>query len=116
MIQHEQQKVFSPLTNSATTNAFRFQLFDIVPPDSPVFVACRRGDIAEMRRLFQSREASPYDRDALGASLMDVALAKAWNLIWKNNPKLALAQVSRTFPTKLVKIHSKLSNYVSIVG
>jgi hypothetical protein len=36
----------------------------------PIFLACRRGDIQEMRRLFQSREASTHDQDTIGASVM----------------------------------------------
>lgn len=104
MIKYEQQKCFSPLSNSPVTNAFTFQTFGIVPPDSPIFLACRRGNVAEMCRLFQSREASPHDRDALGSSLIDVALSKACDLIWtKPNTKRwepDPGTVVENFPTK----------------
>lgn len=43
--------------------------YGIVPENSPIFEACRAGDITEMQRLFDCRLASPYDEDQYGNTL-----------------------------------------------
>jgi hypothetical protein len=39
----------------------RIRCYNIVDFDAPIAIACRRGDIATIRRLFASRQASPFD-------------------------------------------------------
>lgn len=45
----------------------------VVSSDAPIFAACRQGDVAEMRRLFDNKLASPFDRDIDGDSLWQVS-------------------------------------------
>jgi hypothetical protein len=39
----------------------RIRCYNIVDINAPIVMACRRGDIATVRRLFASRQASPFD-------------------------------------------------------
>jgi hypothetical protein len=47
--------------------------YGIVPGDAPVFEACRSGDVVGMQRLFDSRLASPFDKDEHGRNLWTVS-------------------------------------------
>ncbi|KAL6715216.1 hypothetical protein ACLMJK_007480 [Lecanora helva] len=52
----------------------RIEPLRIVPTDSAVFKACAHGDIRVIRRLFSAQQASIYDRNHDGDTLLDVAL------------------------------------------
>jgi hypothetical protein len=39
------------------------RIYGIVPLDAPIFEACRKGDVVDMRRLFDSGLASPFDKN-----------------------------------------------------
>lgn len=49
--------------------------YGIVPDEAPIFHACRAGDDIEMRRLFESGLASPYDQTEDGINSWDVCFA-----------------------------------------
>ena len=46
----------------------------IVPYDCSLFQACRIGDIDSIRTLLSTREASPFDRTAYGATALEFAM------------------------------------------
>jgi hypothetical protein len=46
--------------------------YGIVHADAPVFLACRKGDVSEMQRLFDDRLASPFDKSEDNFSLWQV--------------------------------------------
>ncbi|GAB7323200.1 hypothetical protein MBLNU13_g05692t1 [Cladosporium sp. NU13] len=46
----------------------------IVPQDCSLFEACRIGDIESIRTLLSTREASPFDRTACGATALQFAM------------------------------------------
>jgi hypothetical protein len=56
----------------AGLNVF-LRTYGVVPRDAPIFQACRRGDVLGMQRLFDSRLASPFDRNENGMSLWRVS-------------------------------------------
>lgn len=47
--------------------------YGIVPRDAPIFHSCWYRDDAEMQRLFDSGQASPFDQDERGSSLWEVS-------------------------------------------
>ncbi|KAJ0413369.1 hypothetical protein BJY00DRAFT_296984 [Aspergillus carlsbadensis] len=61
----------------AVTNLHGWQLTlqvnNVVPVDSPIFASCRLGEIEEVRRLFSTCRASPFDCGPRGESLLHVA-------------------------------------------
>jgi hypothetical protein len=46
--------------------------YGIVPWGSPILEACRKGNVAEMQRLFDNRLASPFDKSADNMGLWEV--------------------------------------------
>jgi len=51
----------------------QLRLYNIIPDDAPVFQACIGFDVASLRNLFRSGQASPFDRRATySESLLDV--------------------------------------------
>lgn len=46
----------------------------IVPDDCSLFEACRIGDVESIKTLLSTREASPFDRTAFGATAFEVAM------------------------------------------
>ncbi|KAK1990338.1 hypothetical protein LX36DRAFT_416636 [Colletotrichum falcatum] len=44
--------------------------YNIRPSSSPAFIAAEEGDLAGLMKLFQTRRATPFDRDELGRSLL----------------------------------------------
>ena len=51
----------------------QLQLYNICPDDAPVFQACISFDVASLRNLFRSGQASPFDRRAVySESLLDI--------------------------------------------
>lgn len=49
----------------------------VVPRSGPTFGAVERGDVCELRRLFESGQASPLDRDEDGYTLLHVGLQQS---------------------------------------
>lgn len=54
---------------------FNFRRYNIRPSDSEIFLTVGKGDLDGMLRLFQSRNATPFDRDEQGLSLLHVSYA-----------------------------------------
>lgn len=50
-----------------------YRSYNIQPWDSLIFKVVRKGQLGKMRELFSSREASPFDRDYLGRTLLHVS-------------------------------------------
>jgi hypothetical protein len=44
----------------------------VVPSESPIFRFAENGDISGMKELFRTKEASPFDRNPYGWTLLDV--------------------------------------------
>ena len=55
-----------------------FQFYPIVDSNSAIFRACASGDIATMKELFGSRQASPHDIDNNGRDLLLVSKEYSW--------------------------------------
>ena len=53
---------------------FSIQLYNIVPSGSKVFERAAFGDVAGLQDLFDSKEASPFDRDENGLTVLDVSI------------------------------------------
>jgi hypothetical protein len=51
---------------------FTLQVNNVIPYDSPVFGHCRRGEVEEMKMLFSSGSASPFDCTSSGITLLHV--------------------------------------------
>lgn len=49
------------------------KIYNVVPDDSPIFTAIEQGDLPEVQRLLISHEASIYDRDPEGDTLLHVS-------------------------------------------
>jgi hypothetical protein len=64
------------LSNSGVLN-FSLLFSPVVDKDSEIFTACRLGDIVTMRRLFDSKQASPYDVNQYGQNLLLVRALRA---------------------------------------
>ncbi|KAF9876749.1 hypothetical protein CkaCkLH20_05595 [Colletotrichum karsti] len=58
---------------------FALRSYSIRPEDSQIFKVVRDGEVSEMLSLFRSGEASPYDRDSKGASLLHYA-TESWQI------------------------------------
>ena len=52
---------------------FPYRTFNIILPDNPARVACARGDIPELERLFGEGLATPYDVTNQGSTLLHVS-------------------------------------------
>ena len=52
---------------------FLYRTFNIVPRDSPIRIACARGDQKEVERLFSEGLATPYDVTNEGSTLLHVS-------------------------------------------
>ncbi|KAL2853181.1 hypothetical protein BJX68DRAFT_234158 [Aspergillus pseudodeflectus] len=55
---------------------FTLQVNNVIPWDSPVFRHCRRGEIEEVKMLFSSGSASPFDCTSDGITLLHMASRK----------------------------------------
>ena len=51
---------------------FNIQIYNVVPAESPIFEMVRDGDIVGIQHLFSTRQASPFDREENGWTLLDV--------------------------------------------
>ncbi|CZS96145.1 uncharacterized protein RAG0_05583 [Rhynchosporium agropyri] len=60
-----------------------FRTYNIVPHDAPILKACRRLDLAEVRRLFREGLASPTDCDTWARPLFQIV---AYKLLFVPNP------------------------------
>ena len=61
------------MRRSITGFNIMLRTYGVVSWDAPIFVACRQGDVTEMKRLFDNKLASPFDRDIDGDSLWQVS-------------------------------------------
>ena len=51
----------------------KLRTYNVVSGDSPLFIACRRGDVEAVRQLFSSGQASPFDIDEHGQTALFVS-------------------------------------------
>lgn len=51
---------------------FYFQTYNIIPADSPAWELVQDGDVDGIQSLFRAHQASPFDRDQYGLTLLDV--------------------------------------------
>jgi hypothetical protein len=51
---------------------FNIQVYKVVPHDSPIFTMAADGDIHGIKHLFSTGQASPFDRDEWGRTVLDV--------------------------------------------
>lgn len=56
---------------------WKLRTYNVVPPNSPVFVHCANGETESLQSLFQSGQASPFDIDPDGNTLIHYAAAFA---------------------------------------
>ena len=89
--------------------SFQFQLtmYHRRPVDSPIFLSCRKFDIGDVQRLFDSGLASPNDHDELDMSLADMVLLEIFHNKHSSDfisrgLKLLGFLLSCTFPRKRV--------------
>ncbi|KAF2475671.1 uncharacterized protein BDR25DRAFT_87651 [Lindgomyces ingoldianus] len=69
------EKVYDQYNRPSWTYTPR--IYNILPKNATVFSACHNRDVDMVRRLFQYQEASPFDVDSDGRSLMAFALDDA---------------------------------------
>lgn len=53
---------------------FNIQVYNVIPSESPIFEMAGVGDIDGIRQLFSTGNASPFDRDENGLTVLDVRL------------------------------------------
>jgi hypothetical protein len=51
---------------------FNIQTFNVVSVNSPIMKMARIGDVVGIQQLFSTRQASPFDRDEQGRTVLDV--------------------------------------------
>lgn len=51
---------------------FNIQVYNVVPYNSPIFGMVRSGDVIGIQDLFRTGQASPFDRDPSGYTVLDV--------------------------------------------
>jgi hypothetical protein len=51
------------------------QVYNVVPPNSPIFEMTESGDVIGTQELFRTRQASPFDRTEGGYTVLDVRVA-----------------------------------------
>jgi hypothetical protein len=51
---------------------YNIQFYNVLPPSAPIFKMVRNGKIEGVQRLFSTGQASPFDRDPFGSTLLDV--------------------------------------------
>ena len=61
------------LCNSYSGFNFHSRVYSIVPMDAPIFQCVKKGDLPGMYELFDKGQASPFDRDASGRTLLQVS-------------------------------------------
>ncbi|KAK1983332.1 hypothetical protein LZ30DRAFT_7575 [Colletotrichum cereale] len=54
-----------------------FHTYNIRPMSSPAFKAAEKGDLAGLMRLFRTGQATPFDRNEIGRSLLYVSFVFA---------------------------------------
>jgi len=55
---------------------FSIQVYNVIPSEYPIFRLTGVGDIAGVRELFSTGQASPFDRDENGLTVLDVRLGR----------------------------------------
>ena len=69
-------KLLKPLGHRADHGIPRSLIvFNVVPYHSAIFKAVRHNMVAEVQKLFSTRQASPYDRSSAGGSLLTASKA-----------------------------------------
>ena len=58
-----------------------FRPIRVVPDHATIFGACRQGNIQKVIELLQSREATIYDTDSCGSSLLHVSMSVDYQYI-----------------------------------
>jgi hypothetical protein len=51
---------------------FTFRTYNLIPPSAPIWNCVASGDIVGVQRLFKEGNASPFDKNAWGRTLLDV--------------------------------------------
>lgn len=66
--------------------SFNYRVYNVVAHDSEIIMRIQNGDKNGVLELFDNRQASPFDKDADGASLLYVSLRSMynWSLITDN--------------------------------
>lgn len=54
-------------------SSYVFRIYHVVSDDSEILQSITRGDVIGVRRLFETRRASPFDVDSQGRSLLHVS-------------------------------------------
>ncbi|KAK4061481.1 uncharacterized protein Triagg1_10338 [Trichoderma aggressivum f. europaeum] len=55
---------------------YTYRVYNIIPNDSEIIKKINSGDLIGVREMFNNRDASPFDRNAAGGSLLYVCLEK----------------------------------------
>ena len=69
-----QRQYASQLRRATAGWLFSWPVHRIVPYDCSLFEACRIGDIDSIKTMLSTREASPFDRTAYGATALEFAM------------------------------------------
>ncbi|KAF7876951.1 uncharacterized protein EAF02_008171 [Botrytis sinoallii] len=58
---------------------FKLRIYNVVDYDAPIMTLARNGDVAGMQQLFETQQASPYDVNIYGQTILHVGiLDKSW--------------------------------------
>lgn len=71
----------------------RLRTYNVVNWDSAIFKAARNADIITMRNLFETRQASPFDVDPLGRSLLEECVNSLYEVKRNANKEENLARM-----------------------
>lgn len=59
--------------------SFNYRVYNVVAPNSEIIMRIKNGDKNGVLELFDNRQASPFDKDANGASLLYVSQRSMYN-------------------------------------
>jgi hypothetical protein len=68
--------VIYELSSHPQISTYRFRTYNVVHHGSEILRSVQEGDSNKVRHLFQTRQASPYDVDAKGHSLLHVRIPR----------------------------------------
>jgi hypothetical protein len=54
---------------------FNIQVYNVVPSGSPQFRMAKFGDLVGIQYLFSTGQASPFDRNPIGCTILDVSFS-----------------------------------------
>jgi hypothetical protein len=72
--------------------SFNYRVYNVVAPDSEIIMRIQNGDKNGVLELFDNRQASPFDKDADGASLLYVSLRSIYEWLLITDSKQHAAQ------------------------